>query len=53
MECLFPISRLGSIVYSLMTDTHKMDQGLHVLTCSHGASTNEAGPEMLADKAQL
>lgn len=51
MECLFPVSGPGSIVYSLMTDTHGMEGGS---PCPHlqppgsrrwGASANEAGPE--------
>lgn len=39
MDCLLPVSGLGSGVYSMMTDEHKMAWTvLHTLTCNVAGS---------------
>lgn len=60
MECLFPVSGWGSSVYSMMTDTHKMERRVSIsspATSQAGqscrASANEAVQETPLDKVQL
>lgn len=60
MECLFPVSGLGSNVYSMMTDKHKMEWRVFISSPATSAGsrsccagTNEAGQETPLDKVQL
>lgn len=60
MECLFPVSGPGSSVYSMMTDTHRMEWRVSISSPatsqamqSRCASTNEAIQETPLDKVQL
>lgn len=60
MERLFPVSRWGSSVYSMMTDKHKMEWRVSISSPATSqaarsccASTNEAVQETPLDKVQL
>lgn len=60
MECLFPVSGLGSRVYPMMTDGPRMERrGSRASPAGSQAargccaSTNEAAQEAARDKVQL